>query len=479
MNLIKQTAEAIANAFENFLEDRNVVIPNAEREQDANAAAIYGTQYGDLVDAISEHIRQEAVFTADPIRMGIDAFLYSKPKKTALREYLDYLELDLDTACGAWRMHWSLARSIMMEFRSLIADIYKLSATEDDNLKHEIMDLIAGHMCDCWLRCCYKDLVDFCETDNPTIAQMEGFLKILNEQMCRYRNTEEEQCAFYLVSCVNRELSISRYETRQGAHMAMKRAMAEKGGIDAAKIEDTSEFSCDEYAFSYATAWGWTSHNCSEHAKCAWQIIPLHRLYNGALVAIWEKQELTVKHFGSLAEARNAMRSMVYTRCNEDEQILLNELAAYSGDHFSFDDHSASLTTSYGVKNWRVFSLGNNRRSDSYSVWTTLKQELFISTKELVEINEMVENYSPDMDTIRTKQFLLPYMWEKDFGGGWSVSIDVVEPYENGKSMDAYCEAVLYRHGEIVHRSVRDSKVDGIWGLRYDNYLFQVEVKAV
>ena len=44
----------IIDIFEDFLEEKGVMFPNEERDQDPdNAAIIYGTDYGDLQDELT------------------------------------------------------------------------------------------------------------------------------------------------------------------------------------------------------------------------------------------------------------------------------------------------------------------------------------------------------------------------------------------------------------------------------------------
>lgn len=47
-------AQEILELFEDYLEEKNVVIDNPEREGDDGAALIYGTEYGYLEDKINE-----------------------------------------------------------------------------------------------------------------------------------------------------------------------------------------------------------------------------------------------------------------------------------------------------------------------------------------------------------------------------------------------------------------------------------------
>ena len=44
----------IIDIFEDFLEDHNVTLDNPEKEQDPDAAIIYGSNYGDLYQQIEE-----------------------------------------------------------------------------------------------------------------------------------------------------------------------------------------------------------------------------------------------------------------------------------------------------------------------------------------------------------------------------------------------------------------------------------------
>ena len=49
-------AQEILEIFENYLEEKGIIINNPEREEDENAALIYGTEYGNLECAINEVI---------------------------------------------------------------------------------------------------------------------------------------------------------------------------------------------------------------------------------------------------------------------------------------------------------------------------------------------------------------------------------------------------------------------------------------
>lgn len=53
MNL-RGTATAIVVIFEKFLNERQVVIPNTEKEENSHACNIYGTDFADLQDSIME-----------------------------------------------------------------------------------------------------------------------------------------------------------------------------------------------------------------------------------------------------------------------------------------------------------------------------------------------------------------------------------------------------------------------------------------
>lgn len=44
----------IVEAFEDFLDEKGIVIPNDEKEEDPYASNIYGTDYGNLSDRIEE-----------------------------------------------------------------------------------------------------------------------------------------------------------------------------------------------------------------------------------------------------------------------------------------------------------------------------------------------------------------------------------------------------------------------------------------
>ncbi len=59
---VKQYAAAIIDVFEDFLDERGVVIPNSQRDEDGDmdAANIWGEDFGQLMDTITETLRELA-----------------------------------------------------------------------------------------------------------------------------------------------------------------------------------------------------------------------------------------------------------------------------------------------------------------------------------------------------------------------------------------------------------------------------------
>lgn len=51
---LKDNATEIVVIFEKFLNERQVVIPNSEKEENSHACNIYGTDFADLQDSILE-----------------------------------------------------------------------------------------------------------------------------------------------------------------------------------------------------------------------------------------------------------------------------------------------------------------------------------------------------------------------------------------------------------------------------------------
>ena len=47
-----ETIAPFVEVFEDFLEEKGITIPNAEKDESPNAANIYGTDYGNLCDRI-------------------------------------------------------------------------------------------------------------------------------------------------------------------------------------------------------------------------------------------------------------------------------------------------------------------------------------------------------------------------------------------------------------------------------------------
>lgn len=54
MDKNRQLAIEIIEKFENLLEKHNIQLPNEERQQDQSEACIYGRDYFDLEDEITE-----------------------------------------------------------------------------------------------------------------------------------------------------------------------------------------------------------------------------------------------------------------------------------------------------------------------------------------------------------------------------------------------------------------------------------------
>lgn len=50
---LRQYSASIIDAFEDFLDDHNIEIPNDEKEEDNNAAHIYGSDYDELETKIT------------------------------------------------------------------------------------------------------------------------------------------------------------------------------------------------------------------------------------------------------------------------------------------------------------------------------------------------------------------------------------------------------------------------------------------
>lgn len=134
-----------------------------------------------------------------------------------------------------------------------------------------------------------------------------------------------------------------------------------------------------------------------------------------------------------------------------------------------------SMNVDHGIRNHPLWDVPASEKPQLHAGIVT-KIHLPVNEEELAMAESLVKDYSPDFDQITATRYTIPYQWEVDFGNGWTVSIDVVEPEAD---LAPYCEAVLYRNGEIVHRSVRESEIRGIWGLRYDNILFQVDIQRL
>ena len=53
-----EIATEIVNIFEDFLEEHGVDVPNPDKEQSENPAVIYGTDFGDLRDQITDYLSE-------------------------------------------------------------------------------------------------------------------------------------------------------------------------------------------------------------------------------------------------------------------------------------------------------------------------------------------------------------------------------------------------------------------------------------
>jgi hypothetical protein len=55
----REIAIRILEVFEDFLDDKGITIPSKDREGNPEEARIYGTEYYDLEDSITEIIKEE------------------------------------------------------------------------------------------------------------------------------------------------------------------------------------------------------------------------------------------------------------------------------------------------------------------------------------------------------------------------------------------------------------------------------------
>lgn len=287
-----------------------------------------------------------------------------------------------------------------------------------------------------------------------------------------------------LITCVDWDIGFSEFPDMTEAQKAMLAQMAHLGGIDPELLDSKSEYTSSNcsycYSLSLEESWAWTTNNSKGGAECHWLIKVVNEQLCEVLLTEWQPNMLNAWCHITLAEAQRAMRSSMLNYCDYEDNAIIEENAAFLADNISFDAMSATLTKSVGTYAWKIYPLRSDPKAKERYLGTVgikVKQTIEIPEQELNEINDFVSHYSPDMDSINYGRTLIPHQWEVDFGGGWTATIDVVDPITVKEHWDAYCEAVLYRNGEIVHRSIRDNHLDGVWGLRYDNYLFQVEVK--
>ena len=283
-----------------------------------------------------------------------------------------------------------------------------------------------------------------------------------------------------LVTCVDWDISFAEFPDKTAAQKAMLDQMAKYGGIEPDLVNSECKYNSPDFSFEHDEYWGWTTNNVQGAAECEWLIKEVNEVMHDALLAEWRNHNLHVTSYSTLAEAQKAMRSSMLLKCRPADVALIEENVSCVADDIRFDAMSAFLTKSTGSFAWEIHSLKNDARAISSYLGNAgihVKQSVVIYKEEMNEINDLVSGYTPDMDSINYGQTLIPFQWEFDFGDGWTVSIDVVAPVTVKEHWEAYCEAVLYRNGEIVHRSIRDNHLDGVWGLRYNNYLFQVEVK--
>lgn len=55
----------IIEIFEEFLEERGIDVPNDEKQEDSDASTIYGSDYGELEDAIAEFLARNGYIEED------------------------------------------------------------------------------------------------------------------------------------------------------------------------------------------------------------------------------------------------------------------------------------------------------------------------------------------------------------------------------------------------------------------------------
>ena len=66
-NVKREFALLICDLFEDLLDEHSIKIPNEERPGEEGEACIYGSDWGDLVDAVTDYLEQfhEAIKKAD------------------------------------------------------------------------------------------------------------------------------------------------------------------------------------------------------------------------------------------------------------------------------------------------------------------------------------------------------------------------------------------------------------------------------
>lgn len=84
------TVHKILDIFEHFLDEKGVEIQNEEKAENPDAAILYGTDYGDLYDAI------EALIVSEPTTLHVGSLNFDGKCRVAAEKIVPCIEVTSD-----------------------------------------------------------------------------------------------------------------------------------------------------------------------------------------------------------------------------------------------------------------------------------------------------------------------------------------------------------------------------------------------
>lgn len=483
--------QAIIDLFEDFLENHFITIPNPEKAQSEDPANIYGDHYVKMEDVCTEVISDHVIIDTDTVRMLISDFLETNPDLPQMISFIATLSSQLEELVRQWVNKSTASEPIVDTLRQILIDTNcdsidgaewtTLVCAVNAILEYRIGSLFKGAL---------ENVQRFAGSGPKKKCELEKFFIGVAAYMCAIReeHAAAPECTFCLVtSCGTEAISMQVSPYLKKLRSQMLQEMSTLGGIDpmliALKESYISDFS-SYYRDGYSA---WTTSHSSPYGEVHWAIIPIPDPVTSPYLLIESKKhDLDVRLCDTLAHAQQWLRMKFRTECYDKggkEAIWHKVEDQCSEGHYSFAADYAFYHMGNGDSDSRflkIFPVSGAFKDRVYpeSDYITVHQKIYADAEELAQADNLVADYSPDFDSVRLVNFSVPYEWEADFGGGWEMSVSVVEATGTPRSrgLVPYAEATLHHNGALVARSFRWDSVSGEWGLQYNGILFKVNI---